>query len=625
MDSYTYIANKQEFFKMLPELQQADMIGLDVVATSLDTFTAKWLLLQLNIDNHLYVLDVRKLGLEQITYLIQLIKDKNILCINHNIKYDIGIIYHYTKELITNVYDTMLAEILIHQGLGKKFPSLSELVMNYFLVSMDKDIRKTFINYDKDYFTEEQLLYSALDVKYLFDIRKLQISRLEVQKQLKILDLENSLVPVFCIMEYEGIPIDEKKWLENVEKQVKIAENLRKTILDFIMNNLKFDKDTNAFDMSMKVAIPVKTKKLTEELKSLSNSFATDWIKANINLDSPLQVKKIFWGLGIEVENTNEKVLKDYKTKHPLVGLLLDYRDAGKKLSTYGESFLKNINPVTGRIHSEFNQLGTSTGRISSDSPNCQNIPRDSDYRSCFIAPQDCSIMAADYSQAELRLVAQVSGEPEMIKAFLNNEDLHARSATTLFEKLLEDITPDERWYGKTLNFGIVYGISEYGLLYNFGIPLNKGEEYLKKYFNFYSVLDNFIEQAGKMVWKNKYSTTLLGRKRFFEDKKIFKDIFEEQRFLARVKREGVNAIIQGGVADIIKIAMINIARTNPFGDKFKMVLQVHDELVFIVHNSILKEAEEFIKKLMIEAEELFITDIPCLVDVKKGPCWLKG
>jgi len=180
------------------------------------------------------------------------------------------------------------------------------------------------------------------------------------------------------------------------------------------------------------------------------------------------------------------------------------------------KTFLSYINKNTGKIHCEFNQIGTATGRFSSDSPNMQNIPADQEYRKAFIASPGCKIITADYSQAELRLMGAVSGEPEIIHAYVNDQDLHKKTATFLFDVDIDNVTKEQRQKGKNLNFGIIYGISKFGLLHTFGIPIEEGEVLLYKYFQGYKVLKEFIEYAGDMVWKNLYSITPLGRKKIF-------------------------------------------------------------------------------------------------------------
>lgn len=627
---FTYISKRDELGILLSHLYKSKLCGFDVEATDLDPFNAKLLLIQLNLDGEIFILDCLKLTNGTIKYIISIIKDTNKLCIGHNIKYDIKIIFHNTQELLTNVYDTMLSEILTKAGINDRYVSLNDLTQKYENVFLDKKVRETFYNYDKDYFTNEQILYAAEDVQYLLSIREKQLKLLENVNQTHIANLENELVPVFSMMEYQGIDIDKDIWMQNSKQHSDLAKKEHEELLDYIIENIDIDSYKNALEICQAINISkthddinVKTKRYQSILIQLQGEYAKQWIKENINLDSPTQMLNIFHMIGFkDIESTSEKALQEFKGKHVLVDKLLKYREDVKKVGTYGENFLNNINKVTGRIHTSLNQLGTATGRISSDHPNLQNIPVESDYRKAFIAPQGYKLIKADYSQAELRLFAEISNEIEMINSFNNNEDLHARSAAFLFNKNIKDVAKDERQKGKTLNFGVVYGISEYGLFYNFGIPLEEGREYLLKYYSGYKFLKKCIDNAGKIIWQKKFSITPLGRKRFFEDIVLYKDDKEIFRYKSRVIREGVNHIIQGGIADVVKIAMKNCFYRNPFGDGLKLLLQVHDEILFLVKDEIVEQAEKFIKEIMISSGELFIKKIPVIVDSKISQNW---
>jgi DNA polymerase-1 len=304
---------------------------------------------------------------------------------------------------------------------------------------------------------------------------------------------------------------------------------------------------------------------------------------------------------------------------------LLAYRDADKKISTYGENLFKNINQNTGRLHAEFNQLGTHTGRFSSSNPNMQNIPRENRYRNAYVARPGHKIITADYSQEELRLLAAVSRELEMINAFIDGIDLHKKTASILFSTDVDLINKEQRSTGKTLNFAVVYGSSEYGLYKNFGIPLKMGKNYLEKFFSGYPRLNAFKEKAGDIILSLGYSITPLGRKRFFKKKILYKDYYEKVREESAIKRAGVNHIIQGGSADIIKLAMVDIDYNKPYSDdELRILLQVHDELVFEVREDLVDSAVDFIRDCMVNNEQKFLGNIPAVVDIYVGDCWNK-
>jgi DNA polymerase I len=620
---YTYIQNKEEIKLLLYDLISAEEISLDVESDGLDELVCNLLLIQLKVSDHIYVLNVRKLGKELIKYIISLIIDGKKLVVGHNIKFDIKVIYKYTDELITNLYDTMLAEVLIHQGIGEQYYPLSHLVNQYCSVDLSKEERTTFENFAGDSFTENQLLYSALDVEYLDRIKDRQVQLIEKSKQTRVWDtIERPLIAVVAMMELEGQIID-KNWWINLENIARTRETKCRTeIKDYALDNIDRTKYKNALDLAKAFKIPVTTQKLTNELLSITDiDCIKEWIRNRINVASPLQMKSILNLLGIPVKDTNEKTLNKHKN-HDIIKLLLEYREQGKLISTYGESFLEKLHPLDGRLHSEFHQLGTHSGRFSA-TKGAHQIPKDKDnapieesYRSAFIGGENELILSADYSQAELRLMGAISGEPEFIKAFQNNIDMHIVTATKLFKCGIEEITSDLRKSGKTLNFAVGYGSSEYGLWKNFDIPLEDGRTYLADYYKGYPVLKVFTENVGNTVIKLGYSTTLCGRKRYFITKGL------ENWQLDGIKREGTNHCVQGSLSDIVKLAMISIFYNNPFGKLLKIVSQVHDEIVIKIHKDIKEDAEKFVRDCMLKAEQPFLGNIPAQVDIRSDIRW---
>jgi DNA polymerase-1 len=625
---FHYISSITDFGEFVKSLQDSNTVGLDVETDKLDPFTHTWLLLQLALnDNNIFVFDVRKLGIPNITYIIQLLKDTNKLIIGHNLKFDFKIIYHNTKEILTNCFDTMLAETMIYNGLNKNYYcSLETLVKNYFDIDLDKEIRKTFFNFTGE-LTNQQLYYAAEDVQYLSRIRDIQLKKLIEQKQEKVVDLEMSLVPVFMHIEYTGIYLNKEDWLKNkdyAEKQIVITKS---KLLEYILNNIKFDQYKNALEVVEKFKVLQKnklTKTLKITLETLRGEFIKNYFKEQFNLDSPLQLKIILNSLGIPVENTNEKTLLKYQ-KHEIIKDILEYRGYTKQVSTYGVEFLNHINSVTDMIHTQYNQLGAVTGRLSSENPNLQNQPRLQSFRKCYQARPGYVIGTFDYSQAELRYLGEFTKEWELINTFIQGKDPHAKTATFLYEKPIDEINKDERHDGKTLNFATVYGTSAWGLHYNFGIDLEIAEDWLDRYYKGYKTLKAVQDAVGDAVWENKYSSTLMGRKRYFEDKRVFSDYKERDKYIAKTKREGFNFIIQGGIADIIKIAMRDIFYENPFGhDKLRVLLQTHDELCVEIAEDIVEEGVKFIEDKMLKAEGIFLKLTPCKLDYFVGKSWTK-
>ena len=348
-------------------------------------------------------------------------------------------------------------------------------------------------------------------------------------------------------------------------------------------------------------------------------------MRENININSSHQLLSILVGLYglIDLESTNEKILKDIKDRE-IVPYILDYREHNKKITTYGEDFLKHIHPVTGRVHSEFLQNGCTSGRMSSTSPNLQNIPKEKRYRMPFKAPEGKKLITFDYSQMELRLAGAVSKDPVIINAYVNNKDIHATTASLIFNKKLEDTSKEERNLGKTINFGVLYGSTAYGLSFNLKIDLKMTEKFLILFYRGYPTLATFKREFESEVWKRKYSSTVMGRKRYWENKTFFADYKEADKYESRVKREAFNHALQGSGADVTKLAMIKMFKENPFGDSFKLVLQIHDEIVVEVTDEIANEAEIFGKKCMVNVFQPFLGKIPAVVDSHIEQCWTK-
>jgi len=306
------------------------------------------------------------------------------------------------------------------------------------------------------------------------------------------------------------------------------------------------------------------------------------------------------------------------------VECLLKIREQEKLASTYGENFFDNISPITSRIHTEFLNNGAATGRFSSNSPNLQNIPRNSAYRNCFIAEKGWSIITCDYGQAEFRLAGAVSGEDKIIEAYLAGKDMHAATAALVYNKDIHDVTKKERNFGKTINFAVLYGTTAYGLQYNLNIPLAEAQRIVDAFYTGYPKYAKFKEFVENKIMELGYSVTPMGRRRYMSEKPMFMQSWEYNKWIARQKRELVNHIIQGGSADSVKLSLYNIYNENPFGDKLRILLQEHDEIVSEAHDSIAKDAEQFIVDTMKKSFQPFLGNIPCEVSHELLPYWTK-
>jgi len=619
---FSIITNIHEMGPLLGDLSISDIVGFDVETSGLDWITCKLYTIQLYLNDNTYVVDCLKFG--PIKYLMELLSAKKL--VGHNIKYDTKVMLAKTGVLVPDVYDTMLAEVLCYQGIGKKFYSLQELVDKYCGVTLDKEVRKSFYELgDLTELTQEQLMYAAHDVQYLHVIRDQQIIMLESQKQMRVLDLEMRLVPVVAEMENTGILLNIERWRELMGTALQEAQSTSELLKNLIFDRINYSAYATMFDLYTALSIPVKTKRDKEALQKLPCSFNyVAQLRRDLNLSSPKQLQSVFKVLGINLESTGEKILKEYQGEDELIKYLLLYREYNKKASSFGESFLEKVHQVTGRIHSEFNQLMADTGRFSSSNPNMQQIVRDSDYRHCFIASPGYVMVTCDYSQQELRLAGAITGEEKFIEAYLNNIDMHTLTASVIYDVPLDEVTREQRQIAKGYNFAVLYGSTEYGLAYNFQMPIEHARDLLDKFYKGYPRLAEFKNLMEDGIQARKYSSTPLGRKRFFEDKKFFSDSWKMNNYFNSMRRQGFNHLIQGAGADITKLALVKIHEENPFGDGLRIIMPVHDEIVCEVSADIAEKGRDFIVKCMCDVFQPFLGRIPAEASSSIELTWSK-
>jgi DNA polymerase-1 len=612
-----YIDTNDDFRKVISAVQSHAQFGFDLEASDLDPFTGVLLLVQLFTGTDVYVINCGKVKSELIEYTFKLINESKKLLIGHNIKFDMRYIDVKYGVMPLYVYDTQEAETLQKAGLIGSYHKLSKLLDKYLGVKVGKDIRETFIGKTDFEFTREQIEYAATDVCYLFDLKNALDVEIKNSHQINTMELESRLLPPVVSIENNGILIDTESWEEGLKDSQKIIQERKIHFLSFVADNFTrvSKKPKNALEafkhFAIRIPTTIKGKKELEEIIVYDEIVSK--VLDNVNFNSTKQMSRLAGVFGIPEKSTNKKVIKKYPNNE-FVKRLLSYREYLKDDTTYGDSFLSKINPITGRIHADFNPLGTRTGRFSSSKPNLQNIKRGNVYRERFIAPEGSLLATADYSQIELRVAAVLSHETAMIDAFNAGEDLHRLTAATIFAKDPKDVLDKERDVGKTLNFAVVYGTSVKGLYYNFEIPMDDGEIYLDRFFSKYRNLAYFINESGKRIIELGFSSTANGRRRFFTvpnnlSNRDIKKIFA-------IKREGVNHIVQGTSGDMIKMAICNIYYDNPFGKNLKLVNTVHDEVVVEFVEGILDEAVEFINKSMVSAGDYFLKNV---VETKCG------
>ena len=626
------INNDHDLLELVPLVQESRVMGLDVEATGLDPYTARLLLVQLSTEKEIYIINVGRVKNETLRYLFRLIKDADIEIVGHNLKYDLKMVYHNFSILLSNVFDTMLAEAFQLSGVSKKFPSYAGLIDKYFNVRLPKNIRMEFVGKENFEFTEEQLVYSANDVKYLLPLRKILSEKLAKNQSQEMWDLEMRLEPMVTLMEYQGMLLNSERWRELAGNSAEKSEEYYNKIESYLAE--RFDYFAGQYTNGLEAA---ENMRITESFDRKYKREALSLLKVKdeiisvlvpqINLNSPIQMLNVLQGLGVPTKSSSAKELQKY-AGHDFIDLLFKYREYYKAGHAFGEEFLTKINPITGRIHGNFDQQGAATGRFSSSGPNLQNIKSGIDYRSCFLARDGYKFFTADYSQIELRILAEISREPLMIEAFQNGEDLHKLTASIIFDKPMNKVTGKERDRAKNVNFAVVYGTTEWGLRYNFGWPLDVGKKYLERYFNQYTTLKEFIDAVGHQVIGRRYSTTQYGRKRYF----TLPDRLHRghMKLINKTKRQGVNHAIQGGSADMIKLNLCNMFWNNPFDidpefpDLFRVLLTVHDEGDGEFREDLEERAVEFIGQSMTDASKPFLNDVPVEYSVKVDTCWRK-
>ncbi|MFC2086915.1 DNA polymerase I [Bacteroidota bacterium] len=522
----------------------------------------------------------------------EIFENKEFIVIGQNIKFDMQVLQRYGIELNGILFDTMLAHYLIQPDLRHNLDFLCETYLNYSPVSIESLIGKKGKN---------QMSMRSVPLK---DIVEYAGEDADVTFQLKYI-LEKKL---------------KENQLENLFN--KTESPLIRVLSDMEMAGFKLD---HAFLKSYAVELKNELEQIEKDIFKLSGY--------EFNISSPKQLGEILFDrLKIDEKakktskskqySTSEETLIRLKDKHEIIPKILEQRSVKKLLSTYVEALPELVNQTTGKIHTSFNQTVAATGRLSSTSPNLQNIPireeRGREIRKAFIPSQGNSLLAADYSQIELRIMAHFSKDKYLIEAFKNNEDIHASTASKIFNVKLDEVTRDMRSGAKTANFGIIYGISAFGLSQRLNIKRSEAKDLIDSYFDAFPGVKKYMEESVVKAREYGYVQTILGRKRMLPD-------INSRNATVRgfAERNAINAPIQGSAADIIKIAMINIHKE--FLDKkyqTKMILQVHDELIFDTPAKEIEEIKIIVKEKM---EKAIFLDVPLVVDVGIGKNWMEA
>lgn len=592
---YKLVDNQDEMHRLCDFFVTKEILSLDTETTSTNAIEAELVGLSFSVEEHkaFYVpIPSEREEAERIVAIFKPIyENERILKVGQNIKYDIEVLRHYGVEVRGRLFDTMIAHYLLQPELRHNMDYMAEVYLNYKTIHIEELIGpkgKQQANM-RDLPPGEIYEYAAEDADITLRLKNVLEPKLkDVNAERLFWDIEMPLVNVLADMELTGVRLDTKALQETSQGLGKRLEELEQRIYQQAGHSFNIASPKQVGDV------------LFEEMRLV---------------EKPRKTKK-----GQFV--TSEEVLQQLRGKAPIVADILDYRGLRKLLSTYIEALPKLVNPRTGHIHTSFNQTITATGRLSSSDPNLQNIPvRDDDgkeIRRCFIPEEGCLFFSADYSQIELRIMAHLSGDENMIASFNGGHDIHAATAARIWHKRIEEVTADERKKAKQANFGIIYGITTFGLAQRMNISNNEAKSLIDGYFATFPKVQEFMEKAKESAREKGYAETLYHRRRYLPD-------INSQNATVRgfAERNAINAPIQGSEADIIKVAMIRIHdRFRREGIRSKMILQVHDELDF----SVLPEEKELVERVVMEEMQgACRLSVPLIADAGWGSNWLEA
>ena len=592
---YKLIENEDDARRICDFFRTKEFVSLDTETTSTDAISAELVGLSFSVEEKKAFYVAIPVNREEALRYVQIFKplyeDDKIMKIGQNIKYDYEVLSNYGVTLKGKMFDTMIAHYLIQPELHHNMDYMAETLLYYKTIHIEELLGpkgKKQKNM-RDLSPADIYEYAAEDADITLRLKNVLEPKLkELSVERLFWDIEMPLVRVLADMELSGVRLD--------------TDALQETSRIFTERMSQYEQ---------------------EIYKEAGEEF---------NISSPKQVGDILFGKMQIMDKpkktktgqyvTSEEVLQSLEAKHPIVRNILNYRGMKKLLSTYVDALPKLINPRTGHIHTSFNQALTATGRLSSSDPNLQNIPVRTDdgkeIRKCFIPEEGCLFFSADYSQIELRIMAHLSEDENMMEAFREGYDIHRATAAKIWHEDIDKVTDAQRKKAKQANFGIIYGITTFGLAQRMGIPNNEARELIQDYFRTFPKVQAYMEQAKEVARAKGYAETLFHRRRYLAD-------INSRNATVRgfAERNAINAPIQGTEADIIKVAMVRIwKRFKEEGIRSKMILQVHDELNFSVY----PEEQEKVEQIVIEEmQNAYPLNVPLIADAGWGKNWLEA
>jgi DNA polymerase-1 len=589
--NYKVITTPEELNPAIESLSKLAVVGLDTETTDLDPYLARLRLIQLASPDGVFLIDLNHFAngdlkrSEGLAPLRRLLSAPRPIKIAHNAKFDAKFLKHNLGVDLVGLFDTLLASQLVSAGDIEERHGLQAIAERYLNEPVDKTERLSNWEFE---LSEAQLEYAARDAAVLIPLREKLVDRIKSLSLIQCAQLEFECVMPVVDLELTGFYMDKHRWLE----QLAIVEEQRGEVANELQEMLG-------------------------EGVAQASLFGPP--RANINLDSQQQVSEALTRLGIPVpDSTRNWKLQPLAVQYPVVAKLLEYRTMQKALTSYGQNMIEYINPKTGRLHADFRQIGAPTGRFACTNPNIQQVPHAVEYRRCFMGhPAGRRLVIADYSQIELRILAEFSGDEAFINAFKSGADLHKVTAAQVFGVSVDQVTKEQRDFAKRLNFGVVYGIGAQRFSLMTGLGQTESEGVLRKYFATYRKLDAYLRESANRAVSDKEARTGSGRLVKFNY-----DPSDRQQ-ISMTQRNGKNAPIQGTSADILKRAL-RLLSDELRGTSARIVNIIHDEIVVEVDEGESEEIAQKVEQGMVAAGQEFLQTVPVKVEAQTASEWTK-
>ncbi|HVF50069.1 MAG TPA: DNA polymerase [Pyrinomonadaceae bacterium] len=590
--NYRLVTNAQDLSEACAELAKQQAVGFDSETTSLDPYGGRMRLMQFSLpDGFVYIFDLDRFATngdakksETLEPLRRLLAAPRPVKVAHNAKFDAKWTKHQLGVEVGGLFDTLLASQMVSAGDTEDRHSLQLVAERYLGETLDKSSQLSDWSGE---LSETQLEYAASDAAIMLPLREKLVERLRADDLFRCATLEFECVLPVAAIELAGVFLDKERWREQIadvqKRRAALAGELQAMLSEGMAQQSLFEN-----------------------------------VRTDINIDSHTQLSAALKRLKVPIpDSTRNWKLQPLAAEYPVIAKLLDYRTVQKSLTSYGENILGEINPVTGRIHANFHQIGAPTGRMACTQPNIQQVPHAFEYRRCFRAPEGRKLVIADYSQIELRILADFTSDKGFIDAFNSGADLHRVTAAQVFNVPLEAVTADQRSNAKRLNFGVIYGIGAQRFAALTGMPVHDAEELLRRYFTTYRALDAWLRDAAQRAVRERTARTASGRlARFNFDP-------ADKQAVSLVQRNGKNTPIQGSSADILKRAL-RLLHDRLRDTSACIVNIVHDEIVVEADANEADAIAKTVEDAMCQAGEEYVKKVPVKVETEIADEWVK-